>query len=179
VDFGAIGMSDQRAQSPEIAVLAENFVSLMRSFNRARAQFLTEAEHDVEWSAHLLLKCIANSATPIRSGALAEALHSDPSTVSRQVAALVKEGYLERRADPEDGRASLLALTESGEDLLAEHDRIRLERFALVVDDWSDADVKRFSTLLQRFTQNYDAMNTNWIAERLAATRSARAGSKH
>ena len=49
---------------------------------------------------------------PHRSNALAEAVHSDPSTVSRQIAALVKVGYVERRPDPADGRACLLAATD-------------------------------------------------------------------
>jgi DNA-binding MarR family transcriptional regulator len=136
------------------------------------------AEHDVEWSSHLLLKCIANSEGPTRAGALAEFLQSDPSTVSRQVAALVKEGYLERRADPDDGRASLLVLTGKAEDLLAQHDQIRLEHFARVLDGWSEAEIRRFATQLDRFTKAYEAANTDWIAERIAA-RSARAGSKN
>ena len=66
----------------------------------------------------------------MRAGALAECMQSDPSTVSRQVAALVKDGLLERRADPADGRASLLVLTEKADAVLADHDRVRLEYFA-------------------------------------------------
>ena len=42
---------------------------------------------------------------PQRSGALAEAVHSDPSTISRQVAHLVRLGLVERTADPEDREA--------------------------------------------------------------------------
>jgi DNA-binding MarR family transcriptional regulator len=167
-----------RAAQPEIATLVDSFLRLMRGFNKARARLVAAAEHDVEWSAHLLLKGIANSGGPMRAAELAEVMQSDPSTVSRQVAALVREGYLERRADPADGRASLLALTRRAEDLLAEHDRIRLEHFARVVDGWSDADVKRFATLLERFTQAYDALNTDWIASR-DALRPGRAGSKN
>src|SRR4051794_25994187 len=39
---------------------------------------------------------------PRRSGELAAELCADPSTVSRQVATLVKQGLVERQADPED-----------------------------------------------------------------------------
>ena len=74
-------------------------------------------------------RCVHNEG-PMRAGALAECLQSDPSTVSRQVAALVKDGLLERRADPADGRASLLVLTAKADAVLAEHDRIRLDYFA-------------------------------------------------
>ena len=61
-------------------------------------------------SAIILLKTLVLNG-PTRSSALAAAVHSDPSTVSRQVAALVRDGLLERQADQEDGRASLIAAT--------------------------------------------------------------------
>jgi DNA-binding MarR family transcriptional regulator len=114
----------------------------------------------------------------MRAGALADFLQSDPSTVSRQVAALVKDGYVERQADPDDGRASLLVLTGKARDLLAEHDQIRLEFFARIVDGWSDAELKRFAAQLERFTRAYESANTEWLAERIES-RSGRAGSKH
>src|SRR5664279_3483631 len=94
----------------DVVAVADTFMSLMRSFNRAKARMLAAAQHDVEWSAHMVLRCLANDG-PMRSSALADCLQSDPSTISRQVAAMVKDGLLERRADPEDGRASLLVLT--------------------------------------------------------------------
>src|SRR4051794_32432264 len=166
-----------RAAQPEIATLVDSFLRLMRGFNKARARLVAAAEHDVEWSAHLLLKGIANSGGPMRAAELAETLHSDPSTVSRQVAALVKEGYLERRADPADGRASLLVLTLRAHDLLTEHDAVRLEHFARVLEGWSEADVKRFTAYLQRFTAAYEAATTDWLTERIAI-RSGRARSK-
>ena len=167
-----------RAARPEVAAVADHIGELVRSFSKARARFVAAAEHDVEWSAHLLLKCVANSEGPTRATALAELLQSDPSTVSRQVAGLVKDGYLERRADPGDGRASLLVLTSKAGRLLAQHDQIRLEHFARILDGWSEADVRNFARLLDRFTQAHEAATTDWIAERVAA-RSARAGSKN
>ena len=172
-------VSETRAASPEVvAPLVDNFITLMRTFNKARARMVAAAEHDVEWSAHVLLRCIATSDEPMRAGALAECLHSDPSTVSRQVAALVKDGYLERRADPDDGRASLLALTDRAKDLLVQHDQIRLEHFARVVGDWNDADLKRFAGMLDRFTKAYEAATAEWIVE-AGTPRPGRAGSKH
>ena len=159
----------------DVAAVADNFVALMRTFNKARARMMAAAAHDVEWSAHVLLKCLHNEG-PMRASALAEFLQSDPSTVSRQVAALVKEGLLERRADPADGRASILALTAEADDVMAEHDEIRLDYFEKMLDTWSDADLRRFARLLGRFTNAYDQANSHWIAERVA-TRRARTGS--
>jgi DNA-binding MarR family transcriptional regulator len=166
------------AAGADVAAVADNLITLMRTFTKARARLVAAAEHDVEWSAHLLLKCIGNNDGPMRAGAVAEYLQADPSTVSRQVAALVRDGMLERRADPADGRASLLVLTPKAEEVLAEHDQIRLEYFAQMLDGWSDTDLSRFAGLLSRFAETYEATSGNWIPERIA-NRSARAGSKN
>jgi DNA-binding MarR family transcriptional regulator len=157
----------------DVAAVADSVVHLLRSFSKARARLLAAAEHDVEWSTHLLRKCIATEGQ-LRASDVAEYLHSDPSTVSRQVAALVKDGLLERRADPADGRASLLVLTEKADAALVEQDRIRLAHFGQILDDWSESDLRRFAAMLQRFTTAYEAANGNWINERIA-TRSGRA----
>src|SRR5581483_774589 len=102
-----------------------------------------------------VLKSIAGNDGPMRASALAECLRSDPSTISRQVAALVKDGLLERRADPEDGRASLLVPTPKAQAVLADHDEIRIEHFTRMLSGWSDEDLRSFAELLRRFTNDY------------------------
>lgn len=166
-----------RVDPADVAGVADNFVALMRTFSKARARMLAAAAHDVEWSAHVLLKFLHNEG-PTRASSIAECLQSDPSTVSRQVAALVKDGLLERRADPADGRACLLVLTPEADAVLADHDEIRLEFFAKMLDGWSDVELREFAAMLSRFTEAYDHANNNWITERIAS-RSARAGSAH
>ena len=141
--------------------MADNFVALMRSFGKARARMLAAAEHDVEWSAHVVLKCLQNEG-PLRAGALADCIHSDPSTVSRQVAALVKDGLLERRADPDDGRASLLVLTD-GRDRRAAP-RTTRRRCSTSPTCWptgAPTTCSRFAALLARFTDDFDNANTH------------------
>jgi DNA-binding MarR family transcriptional regulator len=171
----AEGSAGPGSRQDDVAAVADNFVALMRTFGKARARMLVAAEHDVEWSAHVLLKCLHNEG-PMRASAVAECLRSDPSTVSRQVAALVKDGLLERRSDPGDGRASLLVLTAKADAVLAVHDEIRLDYFAQMLDGWSDADLQTLATFLRRFTDAYEHANDNWIAERVA-NRPAHAGS--
>src|SRR4051812_22666906 len=91
----------------------------------ARAKSLSQAEAGrMEYANFSLLVPLAE-AGPMRSSALAEAVFSDPSTVSRQVAHLVDLGYIERRPDPDDGRACHLALTGSGVAALDAHRRAR------------------------------------------------------
>ncbi|MGH8963012.1 MAG: MarR family winged helix-turn-helix transcriptional regulator [Jatrophihabitantaceae bacterium] len=149
--------------SDEAVAVAETFVNLMRSFGRQRAEILAAKAHDVEWSAQLVLKCVSG-AGPLRSSEVAEHLRADPSTVSRQVAGLVKEGLLERRADPEDGRACLLVLTEKADDVLREHDHIRNQHFAAMLADWSERDLRRFAGLLARFTHDLETASNKLIS---------------
>lgn len=92
-----------------------------------------------------------------RAADLAEELCADPSTVSRQVAQLVKEGLLERQADPDDGRASLLVLTDRGR---RRRDRLRRDSTALfagVTAAWSDADRRTLADLLHRYVEDLES----------------------
>ena len=54
-----------------------------------------------------------------RCSALAARAGVDVSVASRQLAVLERSGYVERRPDPRDGRASLLRLTPAGAEALA------------------------------------------------------------
>jgi len=113
----------------------------------------------------------ARKYSPLRSSALAERIESDPSTVSRQVAALVKDGLLERRADPVDGRASLLVPTAQGEVVLAEHHQLRVRHFSRMLSTWSEADVRSFATLFQRFTDDFENANHPWLGDQAETDR--------
>ena len=95
-------------------------------------------------------------AGPSRVTDLAAAVYSDPSTVSRQVATLVGMGLLERRADPGDGRASLLAVTDAGTALLGRVRRRRDERIAAITESWQSTEREQFADLLDRFTVGYE-----------------------
>ncbi|MGH3762215.1 MarR family winged helix-turn-helix transcriptional regulator [Actinophytocola sp.] len=109
----------------------------------------------VDRSTILLLKALVVQG-PSRSNELATAVHSDPSTVSRQVAALVRDGLVERRADPEDGRASVLVATDRGLALLEEQRRRLGLALARVVRQWEPEDVSQFLELLERFVADHE-----------------------
>lgn len=75
----------------------------------------------------------------------------DPSTISRAVGALVREGLVRRAADPTDGRASTLALTPHGREVLGDVSAWYDEQLAAALKDWSPEDVAALSALLRRF----------------------------
>lgn len=94
---------------------------------------------------------------PRRVSTLADCVHSDISTVSRQAGGLAGHGLIEKIADPDDGRAQLLSLTAAGRDALAELREARDTWLGAVVADWSDADVRVFAALLERFADSLEA----------------------
>lgn len=72
---------------------------------------------------------------PMRLGDLAAAEHVTAPTMSRIVSGLEKYGYLERTADPADGRAQLLTVTEQAKSLVNGLTSARIQRFAAALDD--------------------------------------------
>jgi len=146
------------------ADVAESFVRLMRSFNRVKTQMMAEAQYNVEWSASMLIGHLAVEG-PMRSSALAELAQSDPSTVSRQVAALVKDGFVERRADPVDGRASVLAITELGQQAHLDRCRRRNEHYQEMLAGWDEDEVREFAGQLARFADRFDEIRPKWLRE--------------
>jgi DNA-binding MarR family transcriptional regulator len=142
----------------ELAVADEvgsQLIRLVRLIERKHAQYQAEHPDAVERATyHLLVHLVKDG--PRRASALAEAVHSDPSTISRQIGQLVRLGLVERTADPEDGRATLLAATAEGRRVFEENRRMRNERFAELLADWPVADRHELCRLLGRFTTDFE-----------------------
>ena len=113
------------------------------------------AKTGIDRSTLVLLKNLA-ALGPCRSSVLAAAVHSDPSTVSRQVAALVREGWIERRADQDDGRASLLAATPKGIAVLEEFRRRMAHSLARMVRHWPPDKLEQFVDLFDEFVTDHE-----------------------
>ena len=140
-----------------VASLSEQVLRLHRAFNTMRQQLTANnasSGEGVEWAAYGLLFQLVNDG-PRRSSALAEIACVDPSTVSRQVAQLVKAGLVERQSDPEDGRASLLVATERGRQAYAAKQEHRQRMFAHVLEGWPADDVDALTALLARFNDSF------------------------
>jgi DNA-binding MarR family transcriptional regulator len=138
-----------------VAVVADTFVSLMRAFSKARTRVWQNAQGDVERAGQVLLRSLGAEG-PMRVSALADTVHSDTSTVSRQVASLVRDGLLERQADQADGRACLLVPTEAGRAVIARHDQVRMAFFDRMLENWNAEDLDEFARLLSRFAHDYE-----------------------
>ncbi|MBC2775340.1 MarR family transcriptional regulator [Rhizobium sp. AQ_MP] len=90
-------------------------------------------------------------------GTIAEQLRIDPSRGSRIVADLVKQGLLERAASQEDGRRSLVRVTDAGRQVLDDIEAIKRETILEATAGWSAEDVETFGRLYARFTEGLEA----------------------
>ncbi|WP_225448683.1 MarR family winged helix-turn-helix transcriptional regulator [Streptacidiphilus sp. P02-A3a] len=167
-------MADQvRDSRADVASVADSVIDLLRTVRRSKARLLAAAGDDVDSATQVLLRTVAAEG-PMRASALAVSAQSDLSTISRQVAAMVTRGLLRRQADPVDGRASLLDVTDAGQALIADHEHARTAFFEQVLRGWSPDELGQFGDLLDRFTAAYDTTHIHWMTD--ARRRSARPG---
>lgn len=85
---------------------------------------------------------------PQRASELARHLGLDKSTMSRHIAALEREGLIERVEDPADGRAALVRLSAEGRSSLTEARTERREALFGLLAGWSEQDRRDFARLL-------------------------------
>ncbi len=105
-------------------------------------------------------------AESLRLSDLAEVLHTDLSTVSRQVQAAERAGLVERRPDPSDGRASRVHLTAGGRDALERLRAVQRAEILAAIADWLPEDQERFAELMRRFALSFLAWAVDGFSAR-------------
>jgi DNA-binding MarR family transcriptional regulator len=127
----------------EMAVLARS-LELLRRRGRIHP--------DLDRAGYLLLRTLDETgALSIHS--LAERVGLDGSTVTRQVATLLRGGLAERRVDPGDRRSCQVTPSDRGRRLMGEVRRRRTERFEELLTGWTEqerADLGRILAKLNR-----------------------------
>jgi DNA-binding MarR family transcriptional regulator len=129
-------------QSPEEAVIA----LLMQAGRRLRTRHPLD---QIDPSSLPLAKQLLGTQA-MRVSDLASCVELDTSTVSRQIKQLEDKGIVERTADPGDGRASLVRLTEHGREIVIAGFRRRFDRIRTALEPWSEADRTKLQALLTR-----------------------------
>ncbi|AEV72059.1 transcriptional regulator [Mycolicibacterium rhodesiae NBB3] len=96
------------ARRPDLAAM---LAPLLRELIAAELPVLRA--HDLSMWGYTVL--IALDESPVRTqAALAESIGADKTRIIPTLDELQTKGYIERRADPDDRRVRLLAITESG-----------------------------------------------------------------
>jgi DNA-binding MarR family transcriptional regulator len=124
--------------------------SLRRVHQRLRAAAGVSLDRSSYWLASWLAE-----AESLRLSDLADVLHMDVSTVSRQVQAAERAGLVERRPDPSDRRASRVYLTPGGRDALDRLRAVQRAEILAAVEDWSPDEQLTFAELMDRFASRF------------------------
>jgi DNA-binding MarR family transcriptional regulator len=107
----------------------------------------------IDYSAFPILKLLSHQG-PTRLSTLAQVLGLDASTVSRHARQLEDRGLLERTGDPDDGRASRVAISETGNDCLKRAFESRRQLMSTAMDGWTDDERDTLRDLLHRLVES-------------------------
>jgi len=129
-------------ESTEDAVM-----SLMMALGRRMRQ--RQPGDEIDFSSFPILKLLSHQG-PMRLSAVAQVLGLDASTVSRHVRQLEDRRLLERTGDPDDGRASRVAVSEQGGACLARGFAARREILSHALDGWTPEERDTLRLLLHR-----------------------------
>jgi DNA-binding MarR family transcriptional regulator len=136
--------------------LSAQLIRLIRLINSVKVHAAAKQRHGVEFSSYVLLFQLVRTG-PQRLSSLAEGVHADVSTVSRQVSTLVEHGLVEKRPDEADRRAALLAATDAGLELFRRMRRERNAMFNDVLDSWTPDEIATLTSSLARFNDDFAA----------------------
>ncbi|WP_410872062.1 MarR family winged helix-turn-helix transcriptional regulator [Nocardia sp. A7] len=95
---------------------------------------------------------------PCRQVDLAVDLCISPSTLSRHVAELVRSGNIARHADPSDGRATLIQITDEGRVLLR---RVRISRaqgLQTALAEWHEDEAEQATSVVRKLRKTLAAV---------------------
>lgn len=134
-----------QASTPGVAAIEHELVTLARVLEAAKRK----RAYPLERAEFIILRRLAEVG-PQNVGALARALLLDDSTMTRQVASLEEKKLAERRPDPADRRAGLIAVTPAGERAMREMRDLRAARISGYVAGWTEAERRTLGNLLAR-----------------------------
>ena len=143
-----------------MAISLENATQLSTELVRVMKLFQSLRHHTpklhpgVEPASYPILFNLVDE--PRRVSLLADCIHSDVSTVSRQVTMLVSHGLVDKVADAQDGRAFMVSLSAEGAELVERVKAARGEWFRQMLLDWEPADADAFRGYLERFAVSFD-----------------------
>jgi len=140
---------------------------LLRLLRRTQAIHVNTSSGEVllERSSYGIL-CLILDEGPQRLGTIAQTFTLDPSTITRQVQAVVNAGLAEKTVDPSDRRATLLSLTSEGRRAIGDARNFRRETLSAFLEDWTEEERSQFGTLLRRFNETVE----QWIVDHPRST---------
>ena len=129
---------------------------LVRRLRRVIAERAQEVHESLHPSQFVLLNHLADHG-PLRASTIVEHFAMDKASVSRQVQHLIELGMVDRTPDPEDGRATLLSVSDEGRRRLSDVAAHRRKLLDERLGDWDDDDLAGFAASLARYNATLEA----------------------
>lgn len=138
------------ARAETVRLLEHEVGVLIRRVRRVIHERARAVHPDLQPASYLLLAHLAETG-PLRSSAVAESLGVDKGAVSRQVQHLVELDLVARTPDPDDGRATLLSVTDGARRRLADVARQRRRLLDERLGEWSEDELTELVSSLARY----------------------------
>lgn len=165
VDSRMVAMSNPLQSTPGSAVPGDDVDDALQQvehqlsllWRRARSishQLSRQVHPDMEPAAYGLLTVIRREG-PIRLTDLATCIGVGKPSVSRQIAFLESIGLVYKEADPQDGRAQSIRLTDKGEEKMHLVQDARRQVFRERLGEWPLEDVQTLADYMGRLNAIY------------------------
>jgi DNA-binding MarR family transcriptional regulator len=130
-------------------------VELGRMTRSGRADRLRcqRAGVDVPGAAQRLIYYLMENGA-MRLSELARRTETDPGILTRQVNALEKQGFVERRPDPTDRRAALVQMSPKGRRVALRLREVQDEVLGGQLAGWTAADLERAAGLMEQLIRD-------------------------
>jgi DNA-binding MarR family transcriptional regulator len=144
----AAGVDERRDTA--VRVLEHEIGLLLRRIRRGIAERAVQVHPELNATSYTLLGTLSEFG-PRRAADLAELFAMDKGTVSRVIHQLLELGLVERAPDPDDGRASIISVTEDATTRLAHMHELRRALFGERLADWDPDEIEQLGSQLGRF----------------------------
>lgn len=143
-------MTGDTVRTDALLHLEQELAVLLRRVRRVVAARARSVHPDLQAVSYLILGYVYNHG-PLRASALCAVFDMDKGAVSRQVQHLLELGLVDRTPDPDDGRATLISVSDEGVRRLGDVAAHRRKLLAERLDDWSAEELEGFNTMLGRY----------------------------
>ncbi|MFC9997081.1 MarR family winged helix-turn-helix transcriptional regulator [Nocardia sp. NPDC127526] len=140
------------------------------AFGKLRRTSLLEVENPIsakDLSRTLVLNLVLEHSqdNEVTVGMVAELLGVDPSVASRMVSDNIKAGYLVRAASQQDGRRTVLELSDAGHELMTRFRKHQRDAYDYITADWSEHDRLELARLLLRYVDSLAGLKERGLAK--------------
>lgn len=155
-------MTEDRRRSKLVELLDSSIAHFNQDGRLGRGRATRRARRltgmDWTYSALMILEGLQDNST-IRMSQLAESVGTTPPTVTKLVRDLESKGLITKSPDDQDGRASIISLTDEGRKVAESIFRARIEGLSQVLTDWTEEDLDTFIALFERLRADMRRMS--------------------